>query len=242
MCQLNRRIAGWSPQSFLFFFFSDQVRVFQVSGGSKPANVGWVLHPSYSISGDPWRWWLPVMRRSLEAFGFPWYFHVFPCISMIFDHGIQSQKTSSACENSRWICWKLFQFAAPSWTSASQDHWHCDLGHIDARSRGDPTSERPNNSAAMGFSRVRHQRHVRETYSDFGTVADLWLCDMWYVIWCLCEFVCFFNVFCSSLEVVGAKLLCKSCSMMLCSTFLSTKSWSMLVRSLVRRTFSHGWF
>lgn len=46
------------------------VRVFQVGRRSKPANVGWVLHPSYSISGD---------------------------------------------------------------------HWHRDLGRVDARSRGDPT-------------------------------------------------------------------------------------------------------
>ena len=34
--------------------------------------------------------------------------------------------------------------------SVTEDHWHRDLGRVDARSRGDPTSERPKHSEAEG--------------------------------------------------------------------------------------------
>ena len=101
--------------------------------------------------------------------------------------------------------------------SVTEDHWHRDLGRVDARSRGDPTSERPNHSEAEGdgVKRLAYTACPENMFWLQYCNRYKWWCDnVWYVIYLYIYMICcvnlfvFNDVFCSSLEVISRYSLC----------------------------------
>ena len=103
--------------------------------------------------------------------------------------------------------------------SVTEDHWHRDLGRVDARSRGDPTSERPNHSEAEGdgVKRLAYTACPGNMFWLQYCNRYKWWCDnvwyviylyiyTWYVVWICLFFMMCFALHWKSLE--GTMSLC----------------------------------